>query len=671
MDMFDVMSEDEITDYVLQMSIQESYQDPFLLSKDSLEASSDENVKLLAAIKTGDVSAVQEVQKSPPAFREVDGQGWLPLHRAAVQPIAKVLEAVLNSSCDHNLEAKTKVGETCLILAVEAGLEENVRVLLEYGACPYSTNNKNESGLLLAVRKGDYEIAHVLLNYGAPVNQICAREWTALHDATQKGHSAIVSLLLRWGGQVTLRDEHGVTALGIAAENGQEEIVQILIDSGSNVNVQANNGESVMMKAARSGNPDCVSLLLENGADPNLPNVTGHLPIHRAAYEGHYLLLKILIPVTSKKALRLSGRSPVHCAADGGHTQCLELLINAGFDVNRTLSQNISENYSDMRRSALYFAVSNGDVTCTEMLLNAGAKTDLDPLGCLLVAVRAGRYEIVKLLLAKRADVNCYFTAVNDTVFPTALQYCLTDEIMMRLLLNNGYKVEKCFSCHHDNAFDFPCYRKDTQELLGQGYDDGDKVPFCEFIGLCCLVHLSGKVVQILLDYVSNVHLCSHLRRTLRKQKEWRDICEIMWEVVSTGRYANSTLGMVVETRDLTGNITIFHRARTNKKLDMDNTDDMDDEELLQYAIQLSIEESCQNAACSDSSSSDHLKVLEAIDRGDLFLLQKLCDVPTAFTEVDSRGWYPLHQAAIQTSPHVLEMVLYGSHGKQIKENIC
>ncbi len=161
----------------------------------------------------------------------------------------------------------------------------------------------------------------------------------------------------------------------------------------------------------------------------------------------------MLIPLTAKKAIKEAGQSPVHSAVEGGHICCLELLLACGFDVNYRMSTRNSENYCDMRRSALYFAVSNGDVDCTRVLLVAGAKTDLDPLCCLLVAVRSGRYEIVKLLLAAKADVNCYFTVVSDTVFPTALQYCLKDEVMMRLLLNNGYKAERCFHCHHDNQF--------------------------------------------------------------------------------------------------------------------------------------------------------------------------------------------------------------------------
>lgn len=57
------------------------------------------------------------------------------------------------------------------------------------------------------------------------------------------------------------------------------------------------------------------------------------------------------------------------------------------------LTNPLAENYGDLRKTPLYFAISNGDITCAEMLLAAGAKTDLDPLRCILVAVRAERCE--------------------------------------------------------------------------------------------------------------------------------------------------------------------------------------------------------------------------------------------------------------------------------------
>ncbi|XP_051975425.1 ankyrin repeat and SOCS box protein 15 isoform X2 [Xyrauchen texanus] len=423
---------------------------------------------------------------------------------------------VLYASYRLTLEEETAEGETPLILAIQAGLVEIVRTLLENGASPNKTNSKNESPLLLAVRTDSFEIAYTLLSRGASVNQACLKKWTAIHEAAKVGCIDILQLMLKHGGNVSETDHNGVTAMAIAAEYAQAEVLDILIHYGGDVNAQAPNGDSVLFDAAGSGNPDCIELLLQHGANPNIANLSSQLPIHHAAYEGHYLALRMLIPITTRKALHLSGQSPIHSAADGGHVQCLEFLVDKCFDVNALLDTHISENYGDMRQTALYFAVSNGDVTCTQVLLNAGAQTELDPLRCLLVAVRAGRYEIVKMLLAKHADVNCFFTVVNDTVFPTALQYCLKDEMMMRLLLNSGYNAEKCFSCHHDSTWGH------------RSEHTNEKIPFCDFISVSWLVQFSGKAVQVLLDYVSCVPICSKLKMVLKRHKEWPEISEIL-----------------------------------------------------------------------------------------------------------------------------------------------
>ncbi|KAM7415339.1 hypothetical protein PAMA_019932 [Pampus argenteus] len=485
--------EDELLDYDVQMSIQESCQ-----SEHTAASWRSETVKLVDAIEQGDLLALQELCDFPAAFSQVDERGWYPLHRAAVQPLVSVLEAVLYASFSLTLEETSLDGETFLTLAVKAGLVENVKMLLDHGASPHTTNDKNESPLLLAVRAGSHQMVSDLIAAGAHVEQVCLKKWTAMHEASRTGCAHIMELLLQNGGQVERTDQHGVTPLGIAAEYSHPEVLELLIKHGS-------------------GNPDCINILLQHGANPNIHNLSSQLPIHRATYEGHYLALRIFIPITTRRALRLSGQSPVHSAADGGHVHCLELLLQKGFDANALLAPYISENYGDMRRTPLYFAVSNGDVACTEMLLKSGAKPNLDPLCCLLVAVRSGRYEIVKLLLAAEADVNCYFTVVNDTVFPTALQYCLKDEVMMRLLLNNGYDAERCFCCNHDDDWD------DFRESNYPQHQE-EKVAFCDFVSVSWMVNLVGRVVSILLDYVGQVSLCCKLTKILEKHKEWPHI---------------------------------------------------------------------------------------------------------------------------------------------------
>lgn len=248
--------------------------------------------------------------------------------------------------------------------------------------------------------------------------------------------------------------------------------------------------------------------------------------------------LKMLMPRTSKKSIKEAGQSPVHSAAEGGHAHCLELLLAGGLDVNYRMDARKSEHYRDLRRTALYFAVSNGDAECTRILLAAGARTDLDPLSCLLVAVRSGRYDLVELLLASRADVNCCFTAVSDTLFPTALQYCLKDELMMRLLLNYGYDADRCFQCRHDNAGDSGKIPVSPERVVGAGPLWAGVSPwpcsslqFCEFMSLGCVLHLCGKVVRILLDYTGHVRICSRLQTLLEKQAEWPEIRQVLGEL--------------------------------------------------------------------------------------------------------------------------------------------
>uniref|UniRef100_A0A8C6SDE5 Ankyrin repeat and SOCS box containing 15b n=1 Tax=Neogobius melanostomus TaxID=47308 RepID=A0A8C6SDE5_9GOBI len=473
----------------------------------------------MSAIQKGDALALQQLSAPPPCFREKDSRGWLPLHSAAVQPHTSILELVLKASSELTLEELTANGDTALILAVEAGLVENVTVLLKFGVSPHNTNDRNESPLLLGI----CSLKSLTVDLSSNVTPtLCLKKWMAIHEAAKVGCPAILMLLLRHGAKVTSRDGHGVTPLGTAAEHGNTEVLEILIQHGGEVNAQATNGDTVLYDASGNGNLDCVELLLRHGADPNVQSNAFQLPIHRAAYEGHILALRTLLPLTTKRAIRLSGHSPVHSAADGGQHQCLQLLIDKGFDVNALLGTHISENYGDLRRSPLFFAVCNGDVTCAQMLLEAGARSDMDPLRCILVAVRAERYELVRLLLSYGADVNCYFNVISHTVFPTALQYCFRDPLMLRLLLNSGYDAYKCFCCCHGVSEELDIMALKQLELFYL-------FQFCEFVSVSWLEeHVVGGVVRMLLDYVSHVNLCPKLKRLLEDRAEWEEISGVL-----------------------------------------------------------------------------------------------------------------------------------------------
>ncbi|XP_031721405.1 ankyrin repeat and SOCS box protein 15b isoform X3 [Anarrhichthys ocellatus] len=531
----DVFEQEGINEELIKFAIRESIQDAHklqcLMQINGKEPNSDNFMKIMAAIHKGDVYALRELSGCASAFRESDSSGQLPLHAAAVQPQPKVLHVVLQAvltSTDVTLEERTEGGDTSVTLAAEAGQVENVRMLLQHGASPHNTNSRNESPLLIAVRQRSYDMIATLVMGGAFVEQVCLTKWTATHEAAKVGCPAILMLLLRHGAKVTARDGHGVTPLGIAAEYGNSEVLDVLIQQGGDVNAQASNGDTVLYDASGSGNLDCVELLLRHGASPNVASYACQLPIHRAAYEGHTLVLRTLIPITAKRAIRLSGQNPVHSAADGGQVECLELLLQNGYDVNALLGTHISENYGDLRKTPLYFAVSNGDATCAEMLLAAGASTDLDPLQCILVAIRAERHQLVQLLLSYGAEVNCYFRVITNTMFPTALQYSLRDPVMLRLLLNSGYQAYRCFHCFHGESEEMDGTWIDLHNQAYQIYSEPDVISFCEFVSVSWLTHLIGGVVRMLLEYVSHVDICPILKRVLEKTPEWDEISDTL-----------------------------------------------------------------------------------------------------------------------------------------------
>ncbi|XP_053262364.1 ankyrin repeat and SOCS box protein 15 isoform X1 [Podarcis raffonei] len=528
--------EDHLTGYAVQFSIQESLESARSQQTSSPDHEarflpvSDQNRKLVAAIREGRVSELQDYVKYKYALDEADERVWFPLHEAAAQPIQQILEVILDASYKAMWEYKTCDGETPLTLAAKSRHAGNVRTLLEKGVWPNTTNRKGETPLLIATKQGSYEMASILIEFNCTVNQPCVKRWSAMHEAAKQGRNDIIALLLKNGGNVHLRDGFGVTPLGVAAEYGHCDVLEHLIHKGGDVYATADDGSSILFEAAGGGNPDCITLLLEYGGDGNLPNKAGQLPIHRAAYEGHYLALKFLIPVTSQTAIRKSGQSPIHSAADGQNPQCLELLIENGFDVNATLAEHISKSYDDERKTALYFAVSNNDILSTEVLLQAGADPNKDHLNCLLVAVRAGNHEIVRLLLSYGANVNCYFNLVNDTHFPSAIQYALNDEVMLRLLLNHGYLVDLCFDCMHGDIFGNSFVWSTPEEEVLPGWTSCviKDNPFCDFITVPWMKHLVGPIVRILIDYMDYVPLCTKLKFVLETQKEWAEIQQIL-----------------------------------------------------------------------------------------------------------------------------------------------
>ncbi|XP_056590879.1 dynein axonemal heavy chain 12 isoform X1 [Triplophysa dalaica] len=521
-----IFDEDVATQFMIGQSLLEGHKQSEL-KKSEVSCNipvSPEREKIFNAIKHGDEASLRKLTVHQRAFSEEDNTGFIPLHEAAAQSNQNILEITLIASPVVSKDRRTRRGKTPLFLAVEKGLLDNVCFLLDNGCCPDTRDVEEDSPLIVAIRNSHYDIVKHLLNFNARVNQEGAHRRTPLHEATRLGLRDFVDLLLKYGAHPDPKSVYGLTPLALAAQAGHLDIVRTLIQRGADVQSQAQDSATILFEASASGNPDVISLLLEYGADANVPKHTGHLPIHRVAHRGHVKALSLLIPVTSCEAVDDSGISPLHSAAAGGHTKCLELLLTAGYDPNFMLYPWVRRNYDDKRQSALYFAVSNDDVASTRVLLEAGAMPNQDPVKCLQLALRLGNYELINTLLRYGANVN-YFCRVNTTHFPSALQYALKDEVVLRMLCNYGYNVNRCFDCPYGENSHVP-----------HGYEGwSDSVIkdtlFCEVISVSWLKHLSGNLVRIMLNYVDHVRFCSKLKAVIMEQKQWPEICHIQENV--------------------------------------------------------------------------------------------------------------------------------------------
>ncbi|KAJ4934491.1 hypothetical protein JOQ06_007284 [Pogonophryne albipinna] len=506
--------EDEATQYIIEQSLIE-YRKLKGLNPSDLKPSKDPD-EIFKAIKEGDEDALNRLAAQPEALSRVDERGWIPLHEASAQENKKILEIIFSASPPGAAQCRTLKGETPLFLAVVHGVRDNATFLLQNASSPDLQNDEQDSPLVAAILNDQYDLATLLLRYRANVDQTGPLNRTALHESAFLGLENFVHLLLESCADPNARDIKKKTPLALAAQNGHLNVVEALLQKGANVCCESESGP-VLFDAAASGNPDIISLLLDHGADPNQPLSSGHLPIHRVAYHGHILALERLIPVTKLEAVKEGGMSPLHSAAAGGHAHCVEILLKADYDPNFMLHTSVRCNYDDERRSALYFAVSNNDLQCTRLLLEAGAMVNQDPINCLQLALRQGQYEMINQLLRFGANVN-YYSRVNTTHFPSALQYALKDEVMLRMILNHGYDVKRCFDCPYgDTSHDYaPWATSIIKDLV-----------FCEVITVSWLKHLSAQVVRIMLDYTDHVSFCTQLKNTLKEQKQWMEICHI------------------------------------------------------------------------------------------------------------------------------------------------
>ncbi|MEE6507350.1 hypothetical protein FKM82_020328 [Ascaphus truei] len=250
-----------------------------------------------------------------------------------------------------------------LHLAVEAGQEECVKLLLLYNASPNMTNLKGSTPLHIAADKKMKSIVEFILGKKININSKDEDQFTALHFAAQNGDESITRMLLDKNASLNEVDSKGRTPLHVACQHGQECIVRIFLRRGADITIKGKDNWVSLHYAAWQGHLSIVKLLAkQHGTSINSQTSDGRTPLHLAAQRGHYRVARILMELQCDVNIQnRQMKTPLHIAAETGHTSTARLLLNRGAEIDFITAEGYT---------ALDLAHQNGHLATVKMLMD-------------------------------------------------------------------------------------------------------------------------------------------------------------------------------------------------------------------------------------------------------------------------------------------------------------
>jgi ankyrin repeat protein len=167
--------------------------------------------------------------------------------------------------------------------------------------------------------------------------------------------------------------------------------------------VHGDAGPLSIADAAMRGERADVQTLIKQGADVNAPQGDGVTALHWAARHGDVEMARMLVAAhaNARAETRFGAYTPLHLAAERGSALIVKTLISAGAAVDARTSTGAT---------ALMLASGSGDTPSVAALIDAGANVNAreddrwqTPL---IFATATDRIDVVKLLVARGADVN-------------------------------------------------------------------------------------------------------------------------------------------------------------------------------------------------------------------------------------------------------------------------
>jgi len=165
------------------------------------------------------------------------------------------VRALLRRGVDPNTIDEER-GDTGLIIAAREGSTKVFNVLLQVKDVKLDARSRNgDTAMMLAAYKGNLPAVRALLDKGAEPNQT---GWTALHYAASIGNNDIVQLLLDRSAYIDAESPNQTTPIMMAARGGHILTVKLLLDEGADVTLKNGAGMSAIDFAKAGGFNDIV-----------------------------------------------------------------------------------------------------------------------------------------------------------------------------------------------------------------------------------------------------------------------------------------------------------------------------------------------------------------------------------------------------------------------------
>ncbi len=366
--------------------------------------------ELFAALKGGDLRAVERLLEQGPDLQARDGEGKTPLLWAVDGYPLALVRSMLDKG--GRVEEADRRGLTAVWIAAERGDAGSLKLLLDRGADPRG----RAWGATLLERIEDHGFPHIeyLLREkgvtaersdGAPPSKVYTSEAQARIDqelisAVYRKDVGLVAEALDRKADPNVRGRSFFPVLYAAVRSGREEVVHVLLAGGADVNGRADGEGNTALHAAVQRGPAMLRLLLGAGADVDAPNSDGTTPLMDVVPSPSEEAAPAMIARSRRvNAKNKYGRTALRAVL--ARPDCVALLLEKGAD---------PDTRDNAGKTVLMEAAERGWMEVAALLLDKGARRDLlEERGrgwtALHYAAHAGQLEMVKLLIERGAGV--------------------------------------------------------------------------------------------------------------------------------------------------------------------------------------------------------------------------------------------------------------------------